>query len=54
MYRSVIDLQPDRLAAAITITTGRHRAAARYQEFARIEGISSPGSSGSRPIVVAI
>jgi hypothetical protein len=53
MYFSVIDLQPERLAAAATITTGRHRAAARYQEFARIEGISLPGSSSSRRVVVA-
>jgi hypothetical protein len=52
MYFSVIDLQPDRLAAAITITTGRHRAVARYHEFERIEGISLPGSSGSRRVVV--
>jgi hypothetical protein len=52
MYFSVIDLQPDRLAAAITITTGRHRAAARHHELARIESISFPGaiaSGGSSP-----
>jgi hypothetical protein len=37
MYFSVMDLQPDSPAAAITITTGRHRAEARRHEFARIE-----------------
>ena len=45
MYFSVTDLQPDRLAAASTITTGRHRAAARHHELARIESISFPGVS---------
>jgi hypothetical protein len=37
MYFSVSDLQPERLAAATTNATGRHRAAARYHEFERIE-----------------
>ena len=53
MYFSVIDLQPDRLAAAITITTGRHRAAARHHELARIESISFPGSVASGRVVAA-
>jgi len=53
MYFSVTDLQPDRLAAASTNTTGRHRAAARHHELARIESISFPGSVASGRVVAA-